>query len=102
MVHCPYMATIAFDTHKVITLLQERGFTKQQAEALITVAREADLSGLATKDDILAFREDIRTIKEDVRQLSATKLNAIDFYKFLFGAMAAQTALIVGLIQLLK
>ena len=76
------MATIALDTYKAVTLLQERGFTKQQAEALIQVAQEADMSSLATKNDI--------------RDLE------LRFFKFMFGAMTAQTALIVGLIQLLK
>ena len=51
------MATIAIDTYKVIKRLQERGFTKDQAEALVAVAQEIDLSGLATKDDI----KDLRT-----------------------------------------
>lgn len=38
------MATIAIDTYKVVTRLQERGFTKEQAEALVAVAQEVDLS----------------------------------------------------------
>ena len=36
------MATIAIDTHKIVTQLQERGFTKDQAEALVAVVQEAD------------------------------------------------------------
>jgi hypothetical protein len=76
------MATIAIDTHKVITRLQERGFTKDQAEALVAVAQEVDLSALATKADLAAFEARL--------------------YKFLFTAMSAQTVLIVALIELLK
>jgi hypothetical protein len=76
------MATIAVDTHKVITRLQERGFTKDQAEALVTVAQEIDLSALVTKADLSALEARL--------------------YKFLFTAMSAQTVLIVALIELLK
>jgi hypothetical protein len=76
------MATIAIDTHKAITRLQERGFTKDQAEALVAVAQEIDVSALATKADLAALE---------------TRL-----YKFLFTAMSAQTVLIVALIELLK
>jgi hypothetical protein len=76
------MATIAFDTHKVITILQDRGFTRQQAEALVAAVQEADLSSLAAKDDLKSLE--------------------LRIYKFMFVAMSAQTALIVGLLQLLK
>ena len=34
------MATITLDTHKIITLLHEKGFTKQQAEALVEAAQQ--------------------------------------------------------------
>ena len=80
------MATIAIDTHKVITRLQERGFTKDQAEALVSVAQEIDLSDFATKADL----------KDALRALE------LRLYKFIFAAMSAQTALIVALIELLK
>jgi hypothetical protein len=76
------MATIAIDTHKVITRLQERGFSKGQAEALVAVAQEVDLSTLATEADVTALEARL--------------------YKFLFTAMSAQTVLIIGLIELLK
>jgi hypothetical protein len=76
------MATIAIDTYKVIKRLQERGFTKDQAEALVSVAQEVDISNMATKADLSALE--------------------VRLYKFLFLAMSAQTALIVGLLQLLK
>jgi hypothetical protein len=34
------MQTLVIDTYKVIKRLQERGFTKDQAEALVSVAQE--------------------------------------------------------------
>jgi hypothetical protein len=76
------MATIAIDTYKVIKRLQERGFSRDQAEALVAVAQEVDISTMATKADLSALE--------------------VRLYKFLFVAMSAQTALIVGLLQLLK
>jgi len=80
------MATIAVDTYKVIMRLQERGFTKEQAEALVSVAQEVDLSTFVTKADL----------KDALRSLE------VRLYKFMFAAMSAQTALIIGLIELLK
>jgi hypothetical protein len=76
------MATIAVDTYKVIKRLQERGFSKEQAEALVSVVQEVDISTFVTKSDLAALE--------------------VRLYKFLFAAMSAQTALIVGLLQLLK
>jgi hypothetical protein len=43
------MATIAIDTYKVIKRLQERGFTKEQAEALVSVAQEVDISNVRVR-----------------------------------------------------
>ena len=53
------MATIAIDTYKIITRLQERGFTKDQAEALIAVVQEVDLSTFVTKADLQEFKVDL-------------------------------------------
>ena len=53
------MVTIAFDTHKVITLLENRGFTKQQAEALISAAQDIDISTVATKTDLQDLKLDL-------------------------------------------
>ncbi len=43
------------DTHRLITQLTERGFTAQQAEALIEAAQEIDLGDVATKRDVADF-----------------------------------------------
>ena len=80
------MQTLVIDTYKVIKRLQERGFTKDQAEALVAVAQEIDLSAFVTKADL---RDALRSLE-------------IRIYKFMFAAMSAQAALIVALIQLLK
>jgi hypothetical protein len=76
------MATIAIDTYKVIKRLQERGFTKDQAEALVSVAQEVDLSALATKEYV------------------GEKINQQTWQLVFF--MAAQAALIVALIKLFQ
>ena len=80
------MQTLVIDTYKVIKRLQERGFTKDQAEALVSVAQEIDLSALVTKADL---RDALRS--QEIR-----------IYKFMFAAMSDQAALIIALIQLLK
>lgn len=46
------MATIIYDTHKIVTKLAERGFTEDQAVAITEVLQELDLSDLATKSDV--------------------------------------------------
>jgi hypothetical protein len=40
------------DTHRLVNILTERGFTAQQAEAITDAIQEIDLSGLATKTDL--------------------------------------------------
>jgi len=83
------MATIAIDTYKAIKRLQERGFTKDQAEALVSVAQEIDISSLATKADLQELRLDFE--KTLHRQTWA-----------FVGIIFAQGALVVALIQYLK
>jgi hypothetical protein len=76
------MQTLVIDTHTIVEKLEKSGFTRTQAEGITSALKELDLSALATKADL-----------KDLK---------LDIYKFMFGAMAAQTALIVGLLQLLK
>ncbi len=87
------MQTLVIDTYKIITQLQQKGFTKDQAEALVSAAQEIDLSGLATKDDI----KDLRTYLDQAlaNQMIATM-------KWMTGMLLAQGALIVTLIQYFK
>ena len=68
------MQTLVIDTYKVIKRLHERGFTKDQAEALVSVAQEIDLSAFVTKSDL---RDALRSLE-------------IRIYKFMFAAMSAQ------------
>jgi hypothetical protein len=87
------MATIAIDTYKIIKRLQEKGFTKEQAEALVAVAQEIDLSAVATKEDI----KDLRSYVDQ-----ALAHQALTIIKWTAGALLAQGALVVALIQYLK
>jgi hypothetical protein len=75
-------AFVIRDTHKLVAKLQQRGFSAQQAEGITDAIKEIDASELATKGDLSALEA--------------------RFYKFVFTAMAAQSALIVGLIEILK
>jgi hypothetical protein len=45
------MKTLTVDTDKVITILEKKGYTKEQAEGLVEAARQVDLSELATKSE---------------------------------------------------
>jgi len=84
------MQTLVIDTYKVIKRLQERGFTKDQAEALVSVAQEVDLSAFVTKADLREALSDMET----------------RLYKFLAGVLIAHglgtATLVVALIQYFK
>ncbi len=45
------MKTLIVDTHRIVELLQQRGFSKDQAEGLVEAAKEVDTSELATRQD---------------------------------------------------
>ena len=83
------MATIAIDTYKIIKQLQERGFTKDQAEALVSVAQEVDISTMATKEDLKDLRLDFE--KALHRQTWG-----------LVGVIFAQGAFVIAVLQILK
>jgi len=53
------MATVTFDTYKAIKLLRERGFKKEQAEGLIEVTQEIDVSGITTKEDLANLKVEL-------------------------------------------
>ena len=76
------MQTLVIDTNGIVKKLEAKGFSRTQAEGITEVLKELDTSGLVTKADLAALEA--------------------RFYKFMFTAMATQTALIVGLIELLK
>ncbi len=83
------MQTLVIDTYKVVKRLQERGFTKDQAEALVAVAQEVDISSLATKSDLKDLRLDFE--KALHRQTWG-----------LVGVIFAQGAFVIAVLQLLN
>lgn len=78
--------TIIIDKYGFIQTLEKKGFTHNQAEGIAEAVSGVALAQLVSKADL----------RDSLAQLK------IDLLKFMFGAMAAQTALIVALIELLK
>ena len=78
--------TITFDKYAFVQRLEKRGFTRDQAEGIADTVTDIALANLVSKADLKEALSDLK----------------IELLKFMFGAMAAQTALIVALIELLK
>lgn len=96
------MSVLAIDTLKLARKLEAGGFTPQQAAAAAEALREclADATAdMATKADIADVRRDLREMELRLE----TKMEGVkaEILKWMFGAMAAQTGLIVALIKLL-
>ena len=90
---------IAFDTHKFVKHLTEKGFTEEQAEALANEQVNLLNGNLATKTDIAIIQRDIEALRQETRaNIEALKS---DLLKWMFGALIAQGGLIVALIKLL-
>ena len=108
---------IAFDTHKFVKHLTEKGFTEEQAEALAIEQVNLLNGNLATKADIAIIQRDIEALRKDIealrkdtkaevealRQETRANMEAlkVDLLKWIFGALIAQGGLIVALIKLL-
>ena len=72
---------IAFDTHRFVKHLTEKGFTEEQAEALAIEQVNLLNGNLATKTDLEALK--------------------VELLKWVFSALIAQSGLIVAPIKLL-
>lgn len=101
---------VAFDTHKFVKHLTEKGFTEEQAEALADEQVGLLNSNLATKAEtakvqreIEALRQETKANLEALRQETKANLEALksDLLKWMFGALIAQGGLIVALVKLL-
>ncbi|CAK0771771.1 DUF1640 domain-containing protein [uncultured Gammaproteobacteria bacterium] len=74
------MTTITFDTLKFVHRLRDAGIPEPQAEAIAEAFKDASgEADLATKADVADVRRDIAEAK-------------VDLLKWMFGALAAQTA----------
>jgi hypothetical protein len=67
----------------------ERGYTKDQAEALTEVLKELDLNELATKNDL-----------NELRMGLTAEIHGLSWK--MFGLLLAQGALVIAVLQLLQ
>lgn len=51
------------DTHRLITHLTQKGFSAEQAEALVDAVQEIDLSDLATRQDVNEFKHQLEKLE---------------------------------------
>jgi hypothetical protein len=72
------MQPLVIDTYKVVTRLQQKGFSKDQAEALVSAAQELDLSAFVTKNDLNNLK--------------------LDMIKWMVGTQLAYAAIIVAVV----
>ena len=55
-----------FDTLKYVNILEEKGYSRDQAEATVTIMREVMKEELASKEDITGLKEGLSLLKQDV------------------------------------
>ena len=80
------MQTLVIDTNGIVKKLEQRGFSRTQAEGITEALMELDASSLVTKTDLEVA-------------LSKTTTTIITW---MTGALLAQGALVVALIQYFK
>ncbi len=81
------MTAIAFDTHAFIKRLTAAGMPEPQAEILAEEQARLIEDRLATRADLADARRDI--VADVRRDIAEAK---VDLLKWMFGALAAQTA----------
>jgi hypothetical protein len=87
------MQTLVIDTNGIVKKLEQRGFSRTQAEGITEALKELDTSTLATKSDL---NDAVQTLQVAMRD------QAITMIKWMTGILIAQGALIVALIQYFK
>ena len=80
------MQTLVIDTNGIVKKLEQRGFSRTQAEGITEALKELDTSALATKIDL----------KDELKNLE------LRLIRWITGMLLAQGALIVALIQYFK
>ena len=83
------MQTLVIDTNGIVKKLEQRGFSRAQAEGITEALKELDTSSLATKADLKDLRLDIE------RALHRQTWGLV-------GVIFAQGALVVALLQYLQ
>ena len=87
------MQTLVVDTNGIVKKLEQRGFSRTQAEGITEALKELDTSSLVTKSDLSAA---VKTLE------LATRDQAITIIKWMTGMLLAQGALVVALLQYLQ
>ena len=80
------MQTLVIDTNGIVKKLEQRGFSRAQAEGITEALKELDTSTLVTKADL------------EIALANQT----ITIIKWMTGMLLAQGALIVALLEYLK
>jgi hypothetical protein len=80
------MQTLVIDTNGIVKKLEQRGFSRTQAEGITDALKELDTSKLVTKADL------------EIALANQT----ITLIKWMTGALLAQGALVVTLLEYLK
>jgi hypothetical protein len=69
------LATLHFDTYKVVKLLQEKGYSEKEAEGFILAIQEVTLSGVATKQGLQDVKEGLGKEIQDVKAELKAEIN---------------------------
>lgn len=113
------MANILTDTHRIILMLKEYGFTSKQAEGITTVFGSADVTELVTRGDLTAteaaLKSDIGRLRTDVAtetgelrtelrtEIAGVKSQLSDFQsstiKWMAGLLIAHATLILTVLR---
>ena len=80
------MQTLVVDTNGIVKKLEQRGFSRTQAEGITEALKELDVSSLVTKSDL---------------ELGLAKATTT-IIAWMTGALLAQGALVVALIEFFK
>jgi len=72
------MATITFDTMKLVDVLEQAQIPREQARAIVNVVREShDAADVATKGDLREVRNELHSAIEIVRRDLIIKLGGM-------------------------
>jgi len=71
------MATLALDTHRLVTSLKHSGFTEQQAIGITEALQAIDLANVTTKGDLEILERDLTARLRELELRMTIKLGAL-------------------------
>ncbi|MCB9352525.1 MAG: hypothetical protein H6573_34335 [Lewinellaceae bacterium] len=98
------------DTYKIVRLLQDKGYSQEEAEGFIQAVQEITLTGVATRQDITNVRKEVADLRAELKtDIAALRTDLktdiaevrTDLYKFMFLNSIGIVGLTVTLIKLL-